>query len=154
MNRMLNKNNKNNKKNKNQLLQLMGITVWQLREQTLFVPRYFSYQLNNAAGKPMGLLIADAVDDNPMSLAEQENLVQKIIEALTPHFIALSMPQENDSYAFVILLGHNAKTMLQNSGITANRLIFHDAPVDLIQHIERKKELWSEIKSLRDLFIL
>lgn len=141
--------------NKNQLLQLMGITAWRLREQPSVASfSYFVYQLNNAAGKPLGLLLADVVDDTVISRSEQENLAQNIVKALTSHFITLTTPQNNEAYAFAIILGNNAKKIIEQREKKIDRIIFYDGLAHIIQQADRKKALWSEIKPLRDLFTL
>lgn len=129
----------------------MGITVWRLREQLQSAPECFSYQLNNAAGEPLGLLLADIVDENVVSRSEQENLAQNIVKALTSHF-TLATPQNNDAYAFAIVLGNYAKKIIEQREKKIDHIIFYDALAHIIQQAERKKELWSAIKPLRDLF--
>lgn len=131
----------------------MGITAWRLREQSAVAENYFSYQLNNNAGKPVGFLLADAIEDNTISLGEQENLAQKIVEALTPHFTN-TINENNTHYLFVILLGNGAKKIFSDSEKKSDCVIYHDALIHLIQNTEHKKELWSQIKPLRDLFNL
>ena len=131
----------------------MGITTWRLREQSAVAENYFSYQLNDHTGKPVGLLLADAIEDNTISLSEQENLAKKIMTALTPHFTSL-VSDNNESYLFAILLGSGAKKIFFDSEKKIDRVIFHDALIQLVQNAERKKELWSQIKPLRDLFNL
>ena len=139
---------------KKKYLDLMGIIQWRLREQSFSAPQYFSYQLNNAVGKSVGVLLADAVNDSSVSLSMQENLAQKIVEALTPNFVTPTVPQENERYVFFILLGNHVKKIIEHCDKKADHIIFHDSLTHLIQHVERKKELWSQIKPLRDLFVL
>jgi hypothetical protein len=141
-----------NNKNKNQVLALMGITAWRLREPSSVAPHCFSYQLNNAVGEPLGLLLADVVDEQIVSRQEQENLAQNIVKALTPHFITLATPEIDVPYAFAIVLGHHAKKIIEQGEKIVDRIIFYDGFAQIIQQAERKKELWSEIKPLRDLF--
>ena len=138
---------------KNIYLQRMGITTWRLRDQPTHAVNYFSYQLNNAAGKPLGVLFADAIDDSRISLSEQENLVQNIVAALTPHFTN-AMNENHKHYLFAILLGNHAKKMFLERESKVECMISHDALIQFIQNTERKKALWTEIKPLRDLFIL
>lgn len=138
---------------KNHLLQLMGITPWRLRKQQ-GDEHYFFCELNNTAGKAVGLIIADI--DSKNTLSEQENLLQKIAQALTPHSqckiifeISLDAIKKNN-YAFIIFLGDKIKKI--NSDKLNCRVIESFSLIDLSQNVEHKKQLWTEIKLLCDLF--
>lgn len=137
-------------------LQRMGITEWRLREGD-GADKYFRVTLNNAAGKAVGLIVADV--DQEVALTEQEALLQKIAQALTPHFeiemmLSISWDMiEKNNYTMIIFLGDNIKKIKKtNSKKLTCEMVTSFSLVDLLQQGDHKKQLWSEIKRLRDAF--
>ena len=135
-------------------LQRMGITEWRLRDGD-GTDACFKVTLNNAAGKTVGLIVADM--DQETAFMEQEALLQKIAQALTPHFEIEIMSSiswdtiEKNNYTMIIVLGDtNKKTNLKK--LTC-QIVTSFSLVDLLQQSDHKKQLWSEIKRLRDGFL-
>lgn len=133
-------------------LQRMGITEWRLRENTEDND-YFIVTLNNAAGKTVGLMLADV--DNNTAIAEQAELLQKIAKALTPYSDYKIFPAfpadkiENNEYRFMIILGDTLKKM--HASQPTCQLVESFSLVDLLHNENHKKQLWTEIKPLREL---
>jgi DNA polymerase III psi subunit len=129
-------------------LERMGITQWRLRnpgEKNNPVV----LALKNTAREVIGVIIADI--DASKNREAQEILLTKMAEAITPfaektdHF-----PQKKLSFA--IVLGKSSEDFFNQAKIHVEKIIRSHRPIDLIENPLYKKELWENIKSLRELF--
>lgn len=154
-------------------LQLMGITVWRLREacaarEILQLPEtseknktqktqkiqtvtssFFCYALHNNEGKAVGFVVADCVEDVALSHDAQAEWLVKMISALTPNYTICTSDAIPSSSAFFILLGDAAQTFFSKHAFLSEQIIRQAAPRDLLSNQESKKILWSLIKPLR-----
>ena len=132
-------------------LDKMGITVWQLRQNNAH-KQYGRIKLMDMNNNLIGMIIADF--DFAASQPDQENLLRKIGDILSAHsqyemILPISVSEDEKKTAqFYILLGEHAQKI-----ICTGRVIQSYSLVDLINNPEYKKQLWKQIKSLRDLFL-
>lgn len=139
---------------KKNYLEKMGVTTWHLREKNP-AENYFCVMLNNAAGKAVGMLLADC--DKTVSIDEQEKLLQKIAQALTSNIVEVRLIEFRAAEAhfkFIILLGDQIKKIIKKNklAITPDCQIIESYSLkEFIQNAEHKKALWSAIKPLCDL---
>ena len=120
-----------------QYLARMGIVRWHLRVRKARQTRHCI--LKNAAGKVVGLMVADI--DETISVIDQENLLQKIALALTP-FFSFDDADLANHYEFVILLGS------VNCEVRSKRIVKSFSLVELMRNTEYKKTLWRDMKTL------
>ncbi|MCX7124885.1 MAG: hypothetical protein NTU49_03865 [Gammaproteobacteria bacterium] len=121
---------------KNNYLQHMGITVWQLRKnENNQCASYFYVIFKNAAGKPVGVMLADI--DDKIALSEQEDLLRKIASALNSTEAGFTMTREEGRKPVC------EQTMNFSLDISLS---------DLLKNPESKKKLWEEMKLLKKYF--
>jgi DNA polymerase III psi subunit len=128
-------------------LSRMGIVEWELRHAAVAEP-FFEVKLNNAAGKKVGVIIAeiDAAGDDH----QQRELLSKIAQAITPHFDLHKIEASSvaiDHSLFFIVLGKNRQIQAQSP-----HTIFSSSLSQLLVDPDLKKNLWSDIKKIRELF--
>ena len=159
-------------------LQLMGITVWRLREaceaheivqppkmpdisnmpetnkiqKTQLTSSLFCYALHNNAGKAVGVVLADYVEDVALSRDAQAEWLVKMISALTPHYATCTFDAIPVSSAFCIVLGDAAQTFFSQHPFSSDHVVRQASPRDLYSNQESKKILWSLIKPFRTVF--
>lgn len=149
-------------------LQLMGITTWRLRdvnntakpaemsnskEIEAVKPSLFCYVLKNTAGKSVGFVLADYIEDAALAYAEQTAWLVKMISAVTPHYASCTLDTISSlSIAlnpFFILLGDAAQVFFSAQTFASDCIIQQVSPRDLFSNQEKKKILWDQIKPLR-----
>lgn len=140
---------------RNTYLDRMGITVWQLRQHNQ--ADFFYYALNNTQGKIIGIIVADRDSHQAVSMVDQENLLQKICDALTVYVkkdISLSMIENLffEPIDCVILLGQRAQKLLDMNVKKIRQVIRSYSLSDLIHDTEHKKSLWTQLKPCVALF--
>lgn len=151
-------------------LRLMGITAWQLRDvdQTrenvqefdiskiqkteIVSPSLFCYALQNTAGKAVGVVLADYIEDAALSRDAQAEWLVKMISALTPHYAACTSDAVPVSSAFCIVLGDAAQAFFSQHPFSSDHVVRQASPRDLYSNQESKKILWSLIKPFRTVF--
>lgn len=154
-------------------LQLMGVTVWRLREACeareiaqpptipetnkiqkthIVTPSLFCYALHNNAGKAVGVVLADYIEDAALSRDAQAEWLVKMISALTPHYAACTSDAIPVSSAFCIVLGDAAQTFFSQHPFSSDHVVRQASPRDLYSNQESKKILWSLIKPFRTVF--
>lgn len=124
-------------------LERMGIIDWQLRDNNKSTADFFYCQIKDTLGKVVGVIVADISSD--IWVNEQENLLKKIAEALSPHYVFVHDISIESNDQFAILLGNNS---CKQYATLCNTVIQAHSLAELIQTVAYKKALWAEIKTL------
>lgn len=140
--------------NRESYLQLMGIPRWFLRDadEQIAVSECFSVSVKNKEGQPIGLILAD-VNDAGVSVSAQQTLLEKIAPALSKNFSVTvisidSLPSMPVDFRYVILLGDHVQRSFDCPNTpTVIRAVNLSS---LSCSPEDKKNLWREMKRLRD----
>lgn len=128
-------------------LSRMGIVEWELRHAAV-AAQCFEVTLNNAAGKKVGVIVAEI--DVTGDEHQQRELLSKIAHAITPHFDLHQIDASSvviDHSLFFIVLGKNSQMKTPSP-----QTIFSSSLSQLLVDPDLKKNLWSDIKKIRELF--
>lgn len=131
-------------------LERMGITQWCLRDN---IKKNYPIvlALKNTAQNVIGVVIADI--DETKDSAAQESLLTKMAEAIAPVVEKTDHLPETTLF-FVIALGESSESFFDQTKIHAEKIIRSHAPIRMIENPAYKKQLWEDIKPLRELFHL